>query len=212
MKLYQRILICGAARQGNTLLMHLLGTGFRGVRICHGERVPNGEAMRPGQIAVGKRPGAIMGIGRLLDQWDLGIIFTMRDPRDVVTSKHMDGLYWRRAEQWVKRAALVHGHQEHPRAMVVRYERLIRDPDTVQAEIGAKFGLTICRPFASCHKHFDRDDVVGILAMHGPRPLDRSRIGHWKESEEKRQIVAEALETTPEMSHWMKVWGYDPPR
>jgi len=208
MKLYQRILICGAARQGNTLLMHLLGTGFRGVRICHGERVPSSEASRPGRMLIGKRPGSIVAVDQLLGQWDIGIIFTMRDPRDVMTSRHTGNEYWRRAQQWADRAAIVRQHSQHPRAMVVRFERLIRHPEKVQEEIGCKFNLIPQRPFSECHQHFDEADAEGVHAMHGARPLDRSRIGHWRETDEKRRIVSDAIRDIPDLEFWMKEWSY----
>lgn len=209
MKLYQRILICGAARQGNTLLMNLLGTGFRHVRILSGEQVPERGASRPGRMLVGKRPGSIVGIRQLVKEWDLGIIFTIRDPRDVVTSRHTDGEYWRRPGQWAERAGLVRQYREHPRAMVVRFERLIRQPEQVQEEIGQKFHLSPWRPFSECHQHFDGADAEGIHAMHGARPFDRSRIGHWCETDEKRRLVADALRETPDMEFWMREWKYD---
>ena len=209
MKLYQRILICGAARQGNTLLLHLMGAGFRGVRILHGEQVPNGETSRPGQIIVGKRPGEIEHVGLHCDLWDLGFIFTIRDPRDVICSIHTGEGYWVRPDRWVRAAEAIQRHRDHPRAMIVRYEELIRQPARVQGCISKKFGLAFRLPFSKCHRDFDVDDTEGIHAMHGARPLDRSRIGHSRKTGEKRQLVADALRDVPDVEFWMREFGYE---
>ena len=211
MKLYQRILICGPARSGNTLMLHLIGAGFRNVRICHGERVPEQSAGRPGRFVVGKKPGAVKHLERLLNEWDLGVIFTMRDPRDSICSQHVGKPFWLKPDRWITAAEKIKEYRDHPNALLVRFENLIQQPASVQGTLAAKFGLAFRRPFSECHQNFDAADKQGIQAMHGARPLDRSRIGHWRETEEKRQLVADAIRTT-DLAHWMEVFGYDPSR
>jgi hypothetical protein len=190
-------------------LLHLVGAGFRNVRICHGERVPEQSVARPGRFIVGKKPGAMKNIERFLGEWDMGVIFTIRDPRDSITSKHVAGKFWVKPDRWIRAAEQIVKHRDHPRALLVRFEHLIHHPERIQERIAAQFGMIPRRPFAKCYPHFDTADKQGMQAMHGARPLDRSRIGHWRETEEKRQLVADALHAT-DIAHWMGVFGYAP--
>jgi len=207
---YRRILICGCARSGNTLMLHLIGAGYRNVRICHGERIPERTGQPNGPVVVGKRPGAIIRLDRLLGQSDLGVILMIRDPRDVICSRHVNEQLWAKPDGWVKTARIVSNYRDHTHVLVVHFERLLKYPGLLQQYIGDRFDLEIRRPFVECYEHFDRADKQGMAAMHGARPLDTTRIGHWQRTEEDRQRVAEALRTEPELHRWMEMWGYLP--
>lgn len=209
MSRYPRILITGCARSGNTLLLHLFGPGFHNTRICHGERIPEKSACRPGWSIVGKRPGALAKLDRVLAQPDIGILFTMRDPRDCISSRHIAGDFWVKLERWVQCAEIIARHRDHPRASLVHFEQLLTDPAGVQAWLAARLGLTIRLPFVECWKEFDCRDSQGIKAMHGARPLDATRIGHWRREPGTRKRVAHAFAETPELPRWMWEFGYE---
>ena len=86
-----RILICGCARSGNTLMFSLIDTGFENIVKVKGgpwgEQVPK-EAVE-GKVVVGKFPRKASRLYKLMAD-DLGIIYMMRDPRDVLVSKHFE--------------------------------------------------------------------------------------------------------------------------
>lgn len=206
---YPRLLITGCARSGNTLLLHLIGTGYRNTRICYGERIPERSACRPGWSIVGKKPGAIVKLDRVLAEPDIGVIFTMRDPRDAICSCHYEHGLMVTGERWARCAQIVATHRDHPRVTVVHYEHVLRGPTDVQRWLAAKLGLQIRRDWVECWAEFDCRDSQGIAAMHGARPLDPARIGHWRDDPAKRQRVAEALESTAELPRWMQEFGYE---
>ena len=205
---YPRILITGCARSGNTLLLHLMGTGYRNTLICHGEQIPAASLCHPGVSVIGKKPGAIVKLDRVLAQPDIGVIFTVRDPRDCICSRHVAGDYWVKPERWVKCAEIIARHACHPGAAIVRFEQMLREPAVTQQWLASKFGLQIRRPWVQCYDEFDCRDSQGMAAMHGARPLDLARIGHWRHDPEHRERVAEAFRSTPELPRWMEEFGY----
>lgn len=205
----RRILVTGCARSGNTLMCHLLGTGYRNTRILRGERVPQSQEAKKGPVVIGKRPGALRSLGTLLEQPDFGAVLMMRDPRDTITSKHWRDEYWTNSHQWIKAARLIDAYRDHERILLVFFESLLKYPLLVQQYVAERFSLTPSRPFSECHQYFDVGDAQGIAAMHGARPIDRSRIGHWQETPEKRARVVEAFKQVPELSIWMDRFGYN---
>ena len=86
-----RILICGCARSGNTLMFSLIDTGFENIVKVKGgpwgEQVP--KEVVEGKVVVGKFPRKASRLHKLMAD-DLGIIYMMRDPRDVLVSKHFE--------------------------------------------------------------------------------------------------------------------------
>ncbi len=112
----------------------------------------------------------------------LWIIYMLRDPRDVIASRH-DGkpnLYWsdiapwRQAQKAAKRAA------NHPRFITVRYEDLVRRPDDVQAELVRRMPfLSVKAPFSQYHLTA-HPSVRSLRAMHGLRPVSVASIGAWR--------------------------------
>jgi hypothetical protein len=73
----KRIIICGCARSGNTLMLHLLETGFENiVKIIRGrsnETFPNKEDLIEGKVIIGKKPNIIYNLNNIVEN-DLGVI------------------------------------------------------------------------------------------------------------------------------------------
>lgn len=207
----QRILICGCARSGNTVMLHLMETGFENVeKNIDG---PGNEAFPKkaieGKVVAGKFPKMIRKLDKVMRD-DLGVIYMMRDPRDVLVSKHFlkPNKYWTPPNRWIEAAEIAEDFKDHPNVMLLKYESLVSNPNRVQKHIAQKFGLEIKRPFAECHKYFDQEDQVNLNTMNGARPLDPSRIGNWKDDPAKKQYAQKMLKQHPEIVTYMKRLGY----
>lgn len=206
----KRLLICGCARSGNTLMLHLLETGFQNVtKTIDG---PGGEVAPTktidGKIVVGKFPKKA---GKL-EKWysdDLGVVYMMRDPRDVLVSKHYlkQAKYWVQPERWIKTANFALAAKDRDDVELVKYEDLILSPNAVQDRIAERFGLAVLRPFTECHNHFDSNDTANISAMKGARPFDPKRIGNWKGDPDKERRVKNVMKNA-ELAGLMKKLGY----
>lgn len=209
-----RILVCGCARSGNTLMLHLLGTGFKHTEVLYdgpgGEVVPTKEHVQENKIIVGKFPKRAVKLSRWLNDESFGVIYMMRDPRDVLVSKHFlkPNKYWVHPKRWIETAKIANKYKDHERIILVKYEDLIKNPDHIQKNISKVFKMEISNPFAECYKRFDRDDSVNMSNMNGARPLDKSRIGNWKSDPEKKEYISDVFRKYPQIVQLMKPYGY----
>src|SRR5690606_39050157 len=90
------------------------------------------------------------------------IVHIVRHPLDVITSRHSrTQRYCVEFQRWADEyAAFSRLRRSHPadRMCIVRYERLLHDPDGVQQELASHLGLSFDVPFTEFHKaaHLDR--------------------------------------------------------
>jgi hypothetical protein len=112
----------------------------------------------------------------------LFVVVMIRDPRDIVCSRHRAdpdrywcGLnYWKAYVPWIRRLS------GHPRVTVVRYEDLVSDPDGVQELLMRSMPWLVRRaPFHEFHGHA-RASARSSAALGGVRPVSRSSIGNWR--------------------------------
>lgn len=209
-----RLLVCGCARSGNTLMLHLLDTGFKDTEIVYdgpgGEVVPTEEDITEGKVVIGKFPKKANKLSKWLKDEHFGAVYMMRDPRDVLVSKHWlkPGKFWVQPKRWIQTAEIAEQYKDHERVLLVKYEDLLRNPEDIQRKISVKFGLEITRSFNECHSNFDKNDVTNINNMNGARPFDSSRIGNWTKDKEKKQYVERTLKAFPDIKKWMHEFGY----
>ena len=170
-----RILICGCARSGNTLMFSLIDTGFENIVKVKGgpwgEQVPK-EAVE-GKVVVGKFPRKASRLYKLMAD-DLGIIYMMRDPRDVLVSKHFERprTYWTSVERWIRTATVALEYKDHPNVLLLKYEDLITKPNKAQKAMAEKFNLEAVRKFEDCYESFDTKDKYNAKTMNGIMHLD----------------------------------------
>lgn len=209
-----RLLICGCARSGNTLMLHLLDTGFKETEISYdgpgGEVIPSKKDVVEGKVTVGKFPKKAGKLSKWIKDESFGVVYMIRDPRDVLVSKHWlkPHKYWVQPKRWIATAEIANEYKDHERVILVRYEDLLRNPGDIQRKISVKFRLEILRPFDECHREFDLNDNINMNNMNGARPLDSSRIGNWDKDPDKKAYVDRTLNSFPDISKWMKKFGY----
>lgn len=173
-------------------MLHLLDSGFAGTeKVVDG---PGGEVVpvetKNGKIIVGKFPKKALKLQKWFSN-DLGVIYMIRDPRDVLVSSHYlrPHKYWVKPDRWIGTAEYALEVCDREDVELVRYEDLILKPNEIQKKIGDRFNLEIIRPFADCYAYFDESDTPNISAMRGARPLDPKRIGNWKDDPQKTKYA-----------------------
>ncbi|MEN0000498.1 MAG: sulfotransferase family protein [Pseudomonadota bacterium] len=111
-------------------------------------------------------------------------ICLMRDPRDVIVSRHGKNRdqYWAPLRIWKSRLQLYHRLYNHPRFLAIRYEELVSRPDRVQRRIEAAMPfLTRKADFSEFHQLAKPSDA-SIKALGDVRPINPSSIGNWRQN------------------------------
>ena len=221
-EIIKRLHIMGCARSGNTLMLHLLGSGFNNTVIFHGESYISTkgkyknlsdkrggwkkrtadeefainrfrEFENSGNILITKAPRMTKKLKKIMCD-EQGLIFMIRDPRDTLTSYRSadHDKFYNKISRWLYNAKIASELQNNKKVLIVKFENLVLNPEKIQKEIAEKFRLEILRPFPDCYTHFENDEYSAETS-NGFRPLDESRIANWKNDRKKRKRVEEIL-------------------
>lgn len=181
----KRIHIVGCSpRSGTTLMTELMVNCFDIDGFAEHEmsifEMPEGEY----KVYCSKWPHDIDVMRPLL--WldpDLWGIFILRDPRDVIVSRHPQdpSLYWTNLRRWKRYTQCGRRLANHPRFITVRYEDLVREPDRVQDNIARRlYFLNATARFSEYHQ-IARPSERSVTALRGVRAVSTSSIGRWRE-------------------------------
>lgn len=133
-------------------------------------------------IYLTKNPVDLNIVGpRLRIDRHLHVIAMLRDPRDVVVSKHKldPERYWVPLRMWKRHLGIVRRLQHHKRFLSVRYEALVQEPDVVQEMLQSR--LSFLRPkarFSEFHT-LAAPSATSLKAMGSLRPFSDARVGNW---------------------------------
>ncbi|MDT9225495.1 MAG: class I SAM-dependent methyltransferase [Limnospira sp. PMC 1279.21] len=214
----KRVYIRGCPRSGNTLILYMCRAGFKNSHILEEQEIPVKEKSFADKVTFGTFPSPHTSPHRkiwaehFLDDEDAGIIFMLRDPRDVLLSDHglKPGQPWiGDPQRWIDNAVLLQKLESHPRVIPVKFEELLTKPNEVQEKIAKAFGLEIGVPFSECWKHFAMPTLNNLQSLKGIRPLDSTRIGNWKGDNEKSNYVTNKLQAQSKIFALMDHFGYD---
>jgi len=136
-----------------------------------------------GEIYLTKRPRDICVARQAL--WlnpELFIIFMLRDPRDVICSKHGQDpdRYWAGLNIWNLYCRYERRLRRHERFITIRYEDLVREPDKVQKMLMDKMPFLVRRRSFSQFHRFASPSQESLTALGGLRAINADRIGTWK--------------------------------
>ena len=135
-----------------------------------------------GQIVLTKRPKDTMYMPRVIDgDGAIYAIYLMRDPRDVIVSRHGKdkSRYYSNIRLWRQMQGYAKQMIGHEHVLEIRYEDFVRDPDTIQAAIAEKFPwLEKLHDFSDYHNHA-QVSASSQTAMRGVRPIAPSSVGVW---------------------------------
>jgi hypothetical protein len=117
------------------------------------------------------------------------IISMVRDPRDVLVSKHASDL----SKYWVSPIAVIRNCEEYlknlnnPEVLFVRYEDLVTNPYREMNRISFFTGFTYRNSFTDFYKLEVATHPIH-KSLNGPRKIDTYSIGNWKRKEHRRRM------------------------
>ncbi len=175
-------IVACSPRSGTTLLHEAMVTCFKVDKHYDHEVRFNLVVAEDGQIVVTKRPKDTMYMPGVIDDPDLFVVYVMRDPRDVIVSRHGKNkeMYYANIRLWRELQGYARQITEHDRFLQVGYEEFVSNPDAVQDQIAAKFPwLQKLHKFSEYHEHADVSEK-SKLAMNDVRPIAPTSVGKWK--------------------------------
>lgn len=130
-----------------------------------------------------KKPSDIEFAARAMKaRQSLWIVCMIRDPRDIVVSRHRNvpDKYYANLGIVLGRMKHLRRVQEHKRFAGVKYEDLVSDPDRTQTHLKLRF------PFLRQTAHFSEFHSIAmptessVAALNGVRPISTTSIGRWR--------------------------------
>ena len=181
----KRIHITGPPRSGTTLMLELMVTCFK-IDVYSKKEisvlVPL-PSVKPNTTICTKNPNEWSIVPDLLlcdpDQW---FIFMVRDPRDVVVSRHKlkRDIYWANLRQWNSSWRSIRKFRDHERLLIIFYEDLVRHPDEIQSRIVQRIPFLQFKILFSQFHLYAKPSRQSAEAMNSIRPISESSIGRWR--------------------------------
>jgi hypothetical protein len=175
-------IVACSPRSGTTLLHEAMVTCFKVDKHYDHEIRFHLVSADDGQILLTKRPKDTMYVQAILEKDpEFYVIYMVRDPRDVIVSRHGKDkdMYYSNIRLWREMHAYAKPLYGHERFLEVRYEDFVRDPDATQRLIAGKFPwLEKEHDFSEYHKYASVSEK-SIMAMHSVRPIAPSSVGVW---------------------------------
>jgi hypothetical protein len=179
----ERIHVTGLGpRTGTTLMAELMIACFA-IDASDEHEAQVFKLRRDAAIYLSKWPGGMVSVRRRL-RFDphFHVICMLRDPRDVVTSRHGKdrARYWAPLRLWKRNFRYARPIFNHERVIPVRYEDLVTEPDKVQAEIARRLPfLRATGAFTEFHRRAD-PAASAVTALGGIRALSADSVGNWR--------------------------------
>lgn len=179
----KRIHIVGMSpRTGTTLMMELMASCFEFEAYADHEMSILYAPITPVKTFCSKHPGELTIMQHINDP-NVWVICMIRDPRDVIVSKHRKApdYYWTDLKNYkTYRAAFEELCRKNSRVIPVMYEDLVKNPDKVQDDLEKQI------PFLKRVFNFSEFDKVAsptegaVAALGGVRKITGSSIGNWR--------------------------------
>ena len=179
----KRIHVVGSApRSGTTLMTEMMIACFNiDLHTDHEDsiyRLPSRDA----DIFLTKKPRDILVVEPALRITPtLYVIYMVRDPRDMIVSKHGKDpdVYWSGLVYWKNYTPYGRRLQHHPRFITIRYEDLVARPDEIQQELMDRMpSLNKRAEFSEYHLR-SAPSARSRDALGGVRAISSSSIGNW---------------------------------
>ena len=175
-------IVACSPRSGTTLLHEVMVTCFRTDKHYDHEIRFNLVSAEDGQILITKRPKDTMYMPAVLeDDPELYVIYVLRDPRDVICSRHGKdkSMYYSNIRLYRELHAYATRMYGHERFLEVRYEDFVRDPDATQRLIEDKFPWLEKKHDFSEYHEYAQVSAKSATAMHSVRPIAPTSVGVW---------------------------------
>lgn len=175
-------IVACSPRSGTTLLHEAMVTCFKVDKHYDHEVRFNLVSAADEQILLTKRPKDTMYLRAILEHDpEFYVIYMLRDPRDVIVSRHGKNrdMYYSNVRLWREMHAHAKPLYGHERFLEIRYEDFVREPDATQRRIADKFPwLEQVHAFSEYHEYAEVSQK-SITAMHSVRPIAPTSVGVW---------------------------------
>ena len=176
-------IVACSPRSGTTLLHEAMVTCLKVDKHYDHEVRFNKAWAEDDQVLLTKRPKDTMYMPAVLENDpDFYVIYVLRDPRDVIVSRHgkEKSRYYSNIRLWCELHDVAKTLYGHARFLEVKYEDFVNRPDEVQKTIVVRFPwLQTLHPFSEYHQYASVSDK-SKRAMHGVRPIAPTSVGLWK--------------------------------
>jgi hypothetical protein len=206
----KRIHIVGLSpRTGTTLMAEAMKACFTIDCNAAQEQRLLSRPKRNCNIFLTKSPRDIMFVGPSLHvDPDLYVICMIRDPRDIICSKHnLDpDRYWTSLKFWRLYSKMFDKLENHPRFIPIRYEFFVSHPDKTQAVIALKI------PFLEQEAPFSQYHKIALVskksheALRSVRPIKPASVGRWRKHKAR---LAGQLQLHGSVTHDLIKYGYE---
>ena len=178
-------IVACSPRSGTTLLHEVMVTCFRIDRHYDHEIRFNLVDGSDGELVLTKRPKDTMYMPKVIDSVpETFVIYVVRDPRDVIVSRHGKdkSKYYANIRLWRQMHRYARSMYDSPNFLEIKYEDFVSRPDDVQDVIAARFPwLEKTHDFSEYHEYAVVSDK-SQKAMHGVRPIAPTSVGLWKKN------------------------------
>lgn len=196
-------------RSGTTLLAEAMKTCFA-IDYCtpHEDRLFTRPPFKT-TLFLTKRPRDIMIVGPSLKvDPNFYVICMIRDPRDIICSKHQKapGRYWAGLKFWNVYSKKVKRLNKHPRFIPIKYEKFVSEPDEIQKVLMERI------PFLEKKMQFSEYHLAAFVsesskeALKNVRPIKPTSVGKWKEHKPR---IAGQLQLHGSISEDLVCFGYE---
>ncbi|MGJ8562919.1 MAG: tetratricopeptide repeat protein [Alphaproteobacteria bacterium] len=148
-------------------------------------------------------------------QWlplSIGLLYIVRHPFDVLTSRHIDIEYYITPDRWLNEIRALQAVMDRPNMMVLRYEDLVAKPNDVQDKIEKRWELKATRSFAEFMENANPTEHVK-KAMSGIRAMDSSRIKRYLKDPEHVAYCKKIAPSLEAELRWVQnQFGYEYPK
>ncbi len=177
------IVVCGP-RSGTTLMAEIMIACFEIDLHTEHESSIFGPPWRRAEVFLTKRPRDILVAGPILrTSRSLHVIYMIRDPRDMVVSRHRKDpeRYWSTLRYWKKYIGYGEKLRQHSRFITIRYEDLVRDPDSIQNLLMERMPFLQKRTEFSQYHTVAKPSEDSIKALRGVRAISAASISNWRD-------------------------------
>lgn len=180
----ERIHVVGCGpRSGTTLITEMLIACFEIDLHTYHENSIFTWPWHWGHVFVTKKPRDVILVEEVLaSMQNLHVIFMLRDPRDMIVSRHgrTPDKYWCGLEFWKAYKPFADRLRMHPRFITVRYEDLVTQPDTIQKQLMEQMPFLRKKTLFSQFNELAQPSKASELALGGTRTVSTDSIGNWR--------------------------------
>lgn len=142
----------------------------------------------------------------LISDYGYKIISMIRDPRDVIVSRHRSNLniYWVSIDIVLRNCKEYLDNLNNPDILFIRYEDLVTKANVEMDRISDFIGCSYSNDFTNFYKLPDAR-LDKNKSLNEPREISTKSIGNWKK-EEHGERIKEVM--TDELKYYIKKLGY----